>query len=106
MRLNTSWFLGFFNKDTDHVIRCGSILSTPLRRTCPERTRWAQHERLIGVSHEAVRRISAYCFGQTGLAVAFAGGKTVSGAPFCHCTISSVAPTRRPLSSNFTLPPG
>ena len=34
--------------------------------------------------------------------MATAVGTTVNGSPPCHCTISGVAPTRRPRSSNFT----
>ena len=49
---------------------------------------------------------SRHCFGQIGFATAASGGYTVTGSPFCHCTTSSPAPARRPLSSNLSRPPG
>src|SRR5262249_53656848 len=45
-------------------------------------------------------------FGQIALATAMLSGWTATGRPFCHCTMQSSAPTRRPLSSYLTRPSG
>ena len=47
-----------------------------------------------------------YFFAQIGEAIASSGGYTVTGVPFCHCTMVRPASTRRPLSSNLMRPPG
>ena len=44
--------------------------------------------------------------GHTALPTAMSSGNTVTGLPFCHCTMTSWASTRRPLLSNCRWWPG
>src|SRR4030095_4855865 len=55
---------------------------------------------------DAPARRKSYDFGHTAFATAMLSGCTATGRPFCHCTMQSSAPTRRPVSSNVTPPPG